>query len=104
MKKDKRMSLEEHLVNANDLAIATHFLKRIFFRCNEYYQETSRLMISLSKVLPSATNEIFTEIKTELEKDYQRLISDKELEQYGEIYFNLEKRYEKLKEDDFINK
>ncbi|MEJ2688707.1 MAG: hypothetical protein P8130_01905 [Deltaproteobacteria bacterium] len=103
MKKDKRMSLEEHIVNANDLAIATHYLKRIFFRCREYYSEESRLMEFLSKILPSSSNEIFTEIKDDLEDDYQSLINEKELEQYGKIYHNLEKRYEKLKED-FIKK
>ena len=102
MKKDKRMSLEEHLVNANDLAIATHYLKRIYFRCREYYPETSSLMLSLAKVLPSTTNDIFTEIKGELEEEYQKLISAEELEQYEKIYFNLEKRYEKLKGDHFV--
>lgn len=103
MKRDQIMSLEEHLVNANDFAMVRHYLTRIYFRCREYYPETSRLMASLNEVFPNKVNGIFSQIKAELEGEYQKIISDEEFDQYGKIYYNLEKRYEKLK-DDFTNK
>ena len=99
MRKDKEMSIEEHLENANDLAIATHYLSRVFFRCQEHYPKSSKLMKLLYRVLPNTLDGVFTKIKDELDEEYHKLINDKEFDQHGHIYYNLDERYKKLKSD-----
>ncbi len=97
MKKDKKMTLEEHMETADDLAIATHHLTKIFFKCQEHYPNTYRLMKLLYKVLPDTLNGIFTQIKSELDSEYHKIINDEQFKQYGHIYYNLEERYKKIK-------
>jgi hypothetical protein len=99
MRKDKTMSLEEHLENANDLAIATHYLSKVFFRCQKHYPKSGRLMTLLDKMLSNTPDGVFTKINSELDDEYHKLITDKEFDQYGHIYYNLDERYKKLKSD-----
>lgn len=98
MRKDKSMSLEEHIETANDLAIATHYLRKIFDKCQEHYPKSGPLMKLLYKVCPGVLSGIFTKIQSELDSEYHKLINDKEFEEHGHIYYNLDKRYEKLKD------
>ena len=98
MRKDKSMSLEEHIETANDLAIATHHLRKIFDKCQEHYPKSGNLMKLLYKVCPGVLSGIFRKIQRELDSEYRELINDKEFEEHGNIYYNLYKRYEKLKD------
>ena len=95
MRKDKRMSLEEHYVCADDMAIASHHLIRLYDRCQNHYPVSYRLMKLLWKVLPNTLSNPWTSIKSELEDEYFAAgHGDKD---GSFIYYNLEKRYEKLK-------
>lgn len=96
--KDKRMSTEEHLQTADDLAIALHHLGLVFHRCQEHFPKTSRLMRLLQKVAPGFLNGIFTQIKSELDSDYHRTITDEEFKRLGHIYYNLEARFKSITE------
>ena len=93
MGKSKEMPLAEHMKTADDLAVATHHLTKIFFRCQEYYPKSSRLIKLLSRVLPGTLNGVFTQIKSELDTEYHKLITDAAFDEYGHIYYNLEERY-----------
>lgn len=95
-RKDKKMPLEVHIENANDLAIAQHHLSKVFFRCQEHYPKTSSLMKKLWKVLPSNMASIFTSIFSELDDEYHKIISDEQFDQYGHIYYNLDERYKTI--------
>lgn len=96
MRKSKQMPLAEHIKTADDLAIATHHLTKIFFRCQEYYPISSRLMKLLQRVLPGAGG-VFIQIKSELDTEYHKLITDDEFKKYSHIYYNLEERYNAMR-------
>ena len=91
MRKNKQMSLEEHIETANDLAIALHHLERVCSRCREHFYKTSRLMKLLWKV-----DELFLEIKSILDDYYHALIDDATFKKHGHIYYNLDERYKTL--------
>lgn len=97
MRKDKEMSFEEHIETANDLAIATHHLRKIFLRCQVHFNKTSLLMKLLYKVFPGVSSGVFTQIQSELDKESRKLINDEAFKKHGHIYYNLEERYEKIK-------
>jgi len=95
MRKDKRMSLEEHYVCADDMAIASHHLDKLYNRCQKHYPKSCRLMQLLWKVLPGLLSGVFVQIKSELDNEY---FAAGHGEKDGSfIYYDLEKRYEKLK-------
>jgi hypothetical protein len=85
MRKNKTMTLDEHIETANDLAIATHHLRKSFFRCQKHYNKTSKLMKLLYKVCPGVLEGIFTKI-----------INEKEFNIHGHIYYNLDDRYKQI--------
>ena len=95
MRKDKKMTLEEHMGTADDLAIATHHLSKIFFRCQEHYPKSCRLMKYLYKIMPGNISGIFTQVKSELDNEYHSIITEEQFKEYGHIYYNLEERYKK---------
>jgi hypothetical protein len=90
---NRKLTLDEHKMNADDLAIAFHHLLKVFDRCNENYPKSGKLMKSLSKVDPASINGRFTEI-----------ISDDEFNELGHIYYNLGERYENMKESCLVIK
>lgn len=100
MKKDKRMTLEEHMETADDLAIAAHHLNKAFFKCQEHYPKSSKLMRLLYRILPSAPNGIFAQTKSELDSEYHKVITDREFGKYGHIYYNLDERYKRTRQAD----
>ena len=91
------MNLEEHLETADDLAIALHHLEKVFFRCQEYYPKSHRLMKQLYKTRTTGSN-LFDKIKSHLDEEYHRLINDQEFNKLGHIYYNLNERFKKLQE------
>lgn len=98
MKLSKKMTLDEYIETADDLAIVTHHLSKIFFRCQKHYPKTHRLMKLLYKVLPNAFGSVLIKIQSELDNEYHKAIDDEQFKQLGHIYYNLEKRYEKIRE------
>ena len=92
MKKSKSMPLDEHLETADDLAIATHHLNKIFDRCQKHYYNSSKLMKQLYKVCPGNISGVFTELQNELDKEFHNVITEEEFKENGHIYYNLQKR------------
>jgi hypothetical protein len=101
---NRKLTLDEHKMNADDLAVAFHHLLKVFDRCNENYPKSGKLMKSLSKVDPASINGRFTEILSLLDEDFHSIISDDEFNELGHIYYNLGERYENMKESCLVIK
>lgn len=95
--KDKKFTLEEHLENANDLAIAMHHLGKVFQRCQSKYYKTNKLYKTLFKVAPSNINGVFPKVQSELDEEFHKIIDEKLFKEHGNIYYGYEKRYQKIK-------
>jgi hypothetical protein len=91
--KDHKMTLEEHLQTASELAIATHYLDKIFWRCLKHYPKSGKLMKSLRKLLNVAGDGILSHVKNHLDNEYHKLIDEETFRKHGHIYYNLEDRY-----------
>jgi hypothetical protein len=89
----KKLSLNEHEMNADDLAIAFHHLSRVVDRCYENYPKSSRLMKTLFKIDPASLNGPLTEVRHLLDEEFHSIISNDEFEKLGHVYYNLEERY-----------
>ena len=50
----------------------------------------------LYKILPNTIDGIFTKIMSALDEEYHKLVTDKEFDAHGRIYYNLDERYKKL--------
>ena len=87
MKKKKQMPLEDHLKTADDLAIAKEHLSRAFFRVQEYHPKSSKLMKQFSRLLPGIVGGAWTQLKSELDREYHRLINDEQFKELGHIYY-----------------
>ena len=68
----KKLSLNEHEMNADDLAIAFHHLSKVTDRCYENYPQSSKLMKLLFKVDPRS-NGSFTKVRHLLDEEFLRL-------------------------------
>ena len=93
---EKLVNIEEHLQTADDLAIACHHLKRIFNRCLEKNDDSTRIMQLLRKVHPSLLGETIIQIKSELDSQYHSLVTESQFDELGHIYYNLDERYNSL--------
>jgi hypothetical protein len=97
MKKDKKMSLGEHIEVADDLAIAFHHLKKAYDKCQEHYPKSNKLMTTFFRVNPGNLKSSFCTLKSQLDHEYHNLITDEEFNDHGHIYYNLDERYKKNK-------
>lgn len=95
MRKDKTMTLNEHLQNAKDLAIAAHHLRALWKRCEEHYPKSHSLMKVLDKFHPSLMSGWFIQLKSDLDREYHNVITDEQFKEFGHIYYNLKTRYAK---------
>ena len=93
----ENMNLEQHLENADDLAVAMHHINRIFSRCGKHFYKTGRLMNLLYKMAPGNPLGLTAEVKSELDAQYHKVATDDDFKEHGHIYYDLEKRYEELK-------
>ena len=96
-RKNKSMTVEEHLETADDLAIAAHHLNRIFNRCQEHYPKSHRLMKILDIFCPNLMSGKFITLKSHLDEEWHRVTSNEQFDTYGHPYYGLEERYQKLK-------
>ena len=87
---EKLVNIEEHLQTADDLAIACHHLNRIFNRCLEKNDESTRIMQLL------LLGETIIQIKSELDSQYHSLVTESQFDELGHIYYNLDERYNSL--------
>lgn len=97
MRKDKKLSLEEHMQVADDLAIAFHHLKSAFDKCQKHYPKSYPLMGAFFRVHPGNMKSPFCRLKSFLEEEYHDLIIDSKPDRNEDIYGDLDKRYKKLK-------
>lgn len=93
------MTLEEHLENVDDLAIALHHLNKVYDRCQSHYPKSHRLMKLLNKLMPGVVGSMFSRIRGELDNEYNKSVNDEQFRQHGFIYDNLHERYVQIRED-----
>ena len=91
------LSLQDHFDLADSLAIAEHHLVKMFFLCQEK-QGKSKKLCSMLRPIAIGLTCIIGKLQCELDRQYHELITDEEFAQYGHIYYNLNKRYEKLEQ------
>ena len=96
MRKDKRMTLDEHIEIADDLAIAFHHLEKAFNKCDEHYPKSNKLMETFFRIHPGNIRSPFSRLKNQLDDEYHKLITDEEFSTHGHIYYNYEERYKRL--------
>ena len=97
MKKDKKLSLDEHLEVADDLSIAFYHLCKALDKCQNHYPKSHRLMKTFMRVHPVNMKSSLCSLKIQLDEEYRKTISDTEFDEIGDIYYSLEDRYKKLK-------
>lgn len=88
-----KMSLEEHLNNADDLAMAFHHLGNILNRCKKYLKTTSKTM----KILTRFCHDDFIKLCSDMRNEFETLYHDNLDDTcYKNIYFDNEDRYNNL--------
>jgi len=95
-RKDKNMSLAEHLENAEDLAIAAHYLMRVFERTHKHFGKSHPAMKLLYKLCPVRWAGAWSYLQSELSILFHQAVSIADFRAHGHIYYNLEDRYEAL--------
>lgn len=87
MKKSKNLTYEEHLENADDFAIAFHYLEKIFKRCEKVYPKTHKIMQRI--MMLDNLQDLFS-------SEYYRTSTNENIDKDAFIYYNLKERYEKI--------
>lgn len=54
-------------------------------------------METFYRVHPGNMRGAFCRLKSQLDDEYHKLVTDAEFKEYGHIYYNLDSRYEKLR-------
>ena len=93
------MTLDQHIETANDLAVAAHYLNQAFDRCQKHFPKSHKVMQKLRKIKPGVLGGGFSAAQSALDSDFHRVASDTDFKKHGHIYYNLEARYSKLKND-----
>lgn len=77
-----RLSLEEHIANAEDIKNAVDLIRKVWGRSNAF-PKSSRVQKCLYAVLDKK----IPAIKSELDNDYHALISEDDFKELGHIYY-----------------
>jgi hypothetical protein len=87
MIKYKGLTHEEHLENADDFAMAFHYIHKIFERCLKVYPKKHRIM----QILMTLDNlqDIFT-------SEYYKVVTNEQTDKERLMYYDLKNRYNKL--------
>ena len=91
----KPIPLETHLKIADDLAVASVHLDKAYKKLTDHYSKTHPVMKQFYRILPWWMDGAWSKLKSRLDNDYHRLITDDEFKTHGHIYYNLEDRYNK---------
>jgi len=91
MKKDKRISLEEHLETANNMAFVVHHMNLIFGIIEKHYPMSHKLFVEVQKLRGR-----LSELRSLLDNEYHSVIDDETWEKYRNIYHQLGARYFEL--------
>jgi len=101
--KKTKMSLTDHLKNADDLAIARKHLIQVFMRTEGHHNVSSKLMKMLNKLCPSQSKP-WSEILNILDEEfYLEAKEEQQFEDLGFIYYKLDDRYKTLVEKGLIS-
>lgn len=99
--KPKTMSIGEHHIIANDLAIACHHIEKIYQKLMKKYPKSHRVNRLFRKIAPNYIDGIMIQIKGELDELWQndtKHLSASEFRAVGGfIHYHLEERYKKNK-------
>jgi hypothetical protein len=95
----KPMTLEQHIENANDLAMAAHYLKRVFYRCKNHNNKTSKLMEAVAIISPEPIKSRWHYMLDLLDDQYHAIIDDDTFCRMGHIYYSLDERYRNLRDE-----
>ncbi len=79
------MNPEQHLENADDLAIAAHHIDKIFWRCQKHFYKTSRLMRLLYKMVTGNLLGLMTQVQSELDTEYHKVATHDDFKKHGHI-------------------
>jgi len=93
-----KLTLDQHLVIAYNLAIAAHHLDTAYELCLLGYTDKSRLIKKLGNLLHNKAGGSFLSAKSILDDDFLQGINNKDFRKYGYIYHNLESLYKLLQE------
>ena len=66
------------------------------FELNNHYSKSHPVMKQFYRILPWLMNGAWSKLKSKLDTDYHRLITDDEFKTHRHIYYNLEERYKKM--------
>ena len=94
IKNRNRMSIEEHLACADDLAMADHYLWEVTKRCHENYAMTHKLNRAIDKIAPAEMRNYFNDLKSILHNEWHKIIDQSIFDRYGNIYYDLTNRYD----------
>jgi hypothetical protein len=93
---DKILTLDEHLETADDLAIAAHHISRVMKRCQKHFPKGDAIMKQLERIDPWLGSSGFGQLRDKLDNNYHAMQPTEVRDDHGEIYFNLEERFNKL--------
>jgi len=88
MKKENKMSIEDHVETAKDVIEIKNRLLKIFNRCQEHFYKTHTLMRILYKINPYVlVRNDFMTLQSKLDDEYLEIVTDKEFSTHGYIYY-----------------
>jgi len=93
-----KLTLDQHLVVSDHLAIAAHHLNAAYELCLLSYPYKSRLIKKLGNLLHNKVGGSFLSAISILDDDFLQGINNKDFRKYGYIYYNLDSRYKLLQE------
>lgn len=94
------MSLEDHIELADELAILSNQIEKIFTKLQNHYPPESEVIEVYKQLLPLQINGVLANAFAALENDYNDVITDDQYE--GPLYANMEDRYDALNLKDHI--
>jgi hypothetical protein len=91
MRKNRRLTLEDHLAIADDLAIVEIHLRKVVHKLQPVLFKNDPIINYFIQFITTGTK--YTTIKGRLDDLYIGNCTPEEVEQHGYIYYNAEQRY-----------
>lgn len=79
----KKLTLDEHMELADFIRSTYNKFQHLHIELSDKYGKTSRVAKKIGTVLEKLDG-----AKSELDNEYHRVVTDKEFEQYGHVYYN----------------
>ena len=88
MKKEKKLTKEEHIECAKKLAIAQHLIDDVYKLCQSKFYKSSKLMKSLKKLSPLNHNGVFLNVVLSMDEDLVTNVAYEDIVKYNISYYN----------------